>query len=464
MNCTRGAPVQPWCTRGCGYDCEVMNRDDTTSQQWTAQRTATERVAGVAVLFEAGVPCLRVAPVTAKPTAVGRGTAADLFVDDPALSRIHCEISFDGRAYTIVDKSKHGCFVDGRRVVGRTTVPTFRALRLGNSILAGETDVASLLGEKVDDRKGFIVGPRLRWAEQEIITAAKSGADILVTGETGTGKEWAAKTFHQAGPHAGGDCVTVNCAALPANLIESELFGFKKGAFSGADKERIGLFEAANRGTIFLDEIGEMPIELQPKLLRVLQERAVRRIGDAHERPIDVRFIAATNRDLEDALAAGKFRSDLYYRIARTTVHLPAFRDRIEDLAFHVTRELATQGAPPPAASLIEAVLLREWEGNARELSAAIAKAGRTAQASKAAAGSELRVDETHLSPSQALRFGIAVPVAESTTTASEPLTEAAVRSALELHENNVSAAAQALGVHRNTVHRYIARFGIRVS
>jgi transcriptional regulator of acetoin/glycerol metabolism len=442
------------------YDGLVVDRDDTTTEQVRARATVTSRAPGLAVVFQGGAPILRLQPVGEKPVAIGRGTAADLFVDDGALSRIHCEISYDGAAYTIADRSKHGTFVDGRRVIGRITVESFRALRIGESVLVAETDVGALLGEKVEDRDGFIVGPRLRWREQDLVAAARAGCDILVTGETGTGKEWASKVFHAAGADAGGPRVTVNVAAIPANLIEGELFGHVKGAFSGADRDRVGLFEAANSGTVFLDEIGDLPSDLQPKLLRVLQERAVRRLGDTRERSIDVRFVAATNRDLEDAMAAGTFRSDLYFRLAKTTVHLPALRDRIEDLAFHVARELGGRKAPPPSSTLIEAVLLREWEGNARELSSALAKAARNVGAPRGGQSHNLRVDGDCLPPGTALRGPLPVKIRHERTT--EPLTEQKLRKALEAHDGNISATAQALGVHRNTLHRHIARLGIR--
>jgi transcriptional regulator with PAS, ATPase and Fis domain len=433
MTCTRGAIVHPWCSR---------------------------RSPGLAIVFEGGAPALRLAEVGAKGISIGRGTAVDLFVDDAALSRIHCELSFDGRAYTITDRSKHGSFVDGERIDGRVTVPSFRALRIGESVLTAEIDISSLLGATVDDRGGFIVGPRLRWAEQEILAAARAGSDLLVTGETGTGKEWASKAYHGAAAHPGAPRVAINCAALAIGLVEGELFGHAKGAFDGADEARQGLLEAAQHGTVFLDEIGEIPLDVQPKLLRVLQERAIRRVGEARERTIDVRIVAATNGDLEGAIAMGKFRFDLYSRIANTTVHLPALRDRIEDLAYYVSAELAVRKAPPPAASLVEAVLLREWEGNARELSMAIAKAARSAQQTCGSMGPP-RVGAEHLPPGPT--WCASQPCKGSRAVTSQRLTEAFLRTVLDANDNNVSATAHALGVHRNTVHRYIARFGLRL-
>jgi DNA-binding NtrC family response regulator len=202
-------------------------------------------------------------------------------------------------------------------------------------------------------------------------------APVLVLGETGTGKELVARAVHASGPRGSGPFIAVNCAALPRELVESELFGYQRGAFSGAVSEGLGLFRAADGGTLFLDEVTEMPPELQAKLLRVLQEGAVRPVGAVREIPIDVRVIASSNRDPESALAAGLLRPDLYYRLSVSTVRLPPLRDRREDIAPLALHYLAVinrryrnqpQGARIINAAAVHALEARQWPGNVREL------------------------------------------------------------------------------------------------
>ena len=202
-------------------------------------------------------------------------------------------------------------------------------------------------------------------------------ATVLIEGETGTGKELVAKAIHQASPRAAGPLVAVNCAALPETLLESELFGHEKGAFTSAMNQRKGRFELADGGTIFLDEIGEVPLPMQAKLLRVLQERRFERVGGAESIEVDVRIIAATNKDLRKLSADGKFREDLYYRLNVVKIELPALRDRAEDiplLAAHFTEKYARPGTSPRqiAPEAMEILLRYDWPGNIRELENAI--------------------------------------------------------------------------------------------
>ncbi len=202
-------------------------------------------------------------------------------------------------------------------------------------------------------------------------------ATVLINGESGTGKEVVARTIHKASTRADGPWVAVNCAALPENLLESEMFGHVKGAFTGAYADKEGLFEAANGGTLFLDEISSMPLVLQGKLLRVLQEREIRRVGGNKAIPVDVRVIAASNADLEKAVANGTFRSDLYYRFAVITIDIPPLRERPEDiipLALHFVRTETDGDEPVPTITPEAARVLTsyEWPGNVRELENAI--------------------------------------------------------------------------------------------
>ena len=206
---------------------------------------------------------------------------------------------------------------------------------------------------------------------------APTAATVLINGESGTGKEVIAKTIHKNSPRANKPWVAVNCAALPENLLESEMFGHMKGSFTGAYSDKQGLFEVANGGTLFLDEISSMPLLLQGKLLRVLQEREIRRVGGTKNIPVDVRVIAASNTNLEQAVVKGTFRSDLYYRFAVFTIDIPPLRERKDDiipLARHFIRLETPEGSPIPtiAADTAESLMAYSWPGNVRELENAI--------------------------------------------------------------------------------------------
>ena len=209
-------------------------------------------------------------------------------------------------------------------------------------------------------------------AEARMVAA--SDASVLIRGESGTGKEVLARAIHRASPRAKGPFVAINCGAIPEQLLESELFGHAKGAFTGAGASRVGLFQAANGGTLFLDEIGDMPLALQVKLLRVLQERVVRPVGTTKAEPVDVRLLSATHRDLDAAMAQGQFREDLYYRLDVVSLNLPRLDERREDiplLASHFVQLLAGKYGKPVngfAPEALEALATASWPGNVRQL------------------------------------------------------------------------------------------------
>ena len=219
--------------------------------------------------------------------------------------------------------------------------------------------------------------PSMKKVCETIQKVGPTPATVLINGESGTGKEVIARTIHKASTRANGPWVAVNCAALPENLLESEMFGHVKGAFTGAFADKEGLFEAANGGTLFLDEISSMPLVLQGKLLRVLQEHEIRRVGGTKAIPVDVRVIAASNADLEKAVASGAFRGDLYYRFAVITIDIPPLRERPEDilpLALHFIRTETPEDEPVPSITPEAARVLTsyDWPGNVRELENAI--------------------------------------------------------------------------------------------
>ncbi|HVG45615.1 MAG TPA: sigma-54 dependent transcriptional regulator [Longimicrobium sp.] len=234
------------------------------------------------------------------------------------------------------------------------------------------------LKREVGEVEGFegVVGTSaaMREVMELAMRVAPFPSTVLLTGESGSGKEAVARAVHAASPRRDRGFVAVNCGAIPENLLESELFGHEKGAFTGADRAREGVFEEADGGTLFLDEIGELSVQLQVKLLRVLQERVIRRVGGSGERPVDVRVLAATARDLVEQVKAGKFRDDLYYRINVVQIHIPPLRTRPEDiplLAEHFLRrhaerlKVATPGLP---RALLPVLAAYSWPGNVREL------------------------------------------------------------------------------------------------
>lgn len=251
-----------------------------------------------------------------------------------------------------------------------------QALQL--SVPASAADTAGSLASGVQSEAWLagIVFRSARMAElmAEARMVAVSDASVLIRGESGTGKEVLARAIHRASPRAGGPFVAINCGAIPEQLLESELFGHVKGAFTGAGNSRIGLFQSANGGTLFLDEIGDMPLALQVKLLRVLQERMVRPVGATRAEPVDVRLLSATHRDLDAAMAQGQFREDLYYRLDVVSLTLPRLEARREDippLAAHFVQQVAGKYGKPIsgfAPEALEALATAAWPGNVRQL------------------------------------------------------------------------------------------------
>jgi transcriptional regulator with GAF, ATPase, and Fis domain len=295
---------------------------------------------------------------------IGSHPSNEIVITDPTVSRFHCRIARDGGRWRITDLgSRNGTRVDGVKVLA-AEIERAATIAIGDSVLrvelgASPADLAPRRGSF-----GAIVGEGAAMQRLYAIMerVAASDIDVLITGESGTGKELVATELIQRSSRAEAPVVVVDCGAISPSLVESELFGHVRGAFTGADREREGAFEAADGGTLFLDEIGELPLELQPKLLRALEQREVRRVGTNRARRIDVRVLAATNRDLEPEVNRGRFREDLYYRLAKLTVRVPPLRDRLGDIPLLAR---AFGGVPDEA---IEQMMQHDWPGNVREL------------------------------------------------------------------------------------------------
>jgi DNA-binding NtrC family response regulator len=299
----------------------------------------------------------------------------------------------------------------------------------------------------------------MRQIHETIRTTAASEASVLIVGESGTGKELIATAFHMQSDRAGKPFVRINCAAIPADLIESELFGYQKGAFTGADRDKRGLIEATSGGTLLLDEVAEMPAHLQTKLLRVLQERRLRRLGGEREISVDFRLITATNRDARQAMRDGLMREDLYFRISTICIKVPPLRERLDDLlllAEHFLHRYGLKynrrirGISQAALTLLSKY---DWPGNVRELESVIERAVLYCQ--------EEFIHPTHLPEhlqgSRPRHFKCEIPAYLTM----EEIEQEAIKQTLERTHNNVKKTAQILNLHRPTLYRKLKKFGI---
>jgi two-component system, NtrC family, response regulator AtoC len=302
---------------------------------------------------------------------------------------------------------------------------------------------------------------------ESIRRIAATEATVLVTGDSGTGKELVARSLHQLSRRSANPFVPVDCAALPESLLESELFGHEKGAFTGALSSRLGLFELAHTGTLFLDEVAELPLPLQAKLLRVLEARQLRHIGGRQFISVDVRLIAATNRDLAKAMEAGTFREDLFYRLNVIPIHVPSLRERREDiplLALHFLLKASSGGLAKPQGFSPEAMALLEqysWPGNVRELKNAVERARALAN-QDFIQPEDLPTDVRHSCGEFAER---GLPIISFKAAKQEIVTEFEARSLRELMDRtgwNIAQAARESGVHRKTIERKLKRYNLR--
>jgi DNA-binding NtrC family response regulator len=435
-------------------------------------------------LLEAGGHAVRVAEHAPAALAALADESADLVITDlrmPAMDGLQLleEVRARHANTVVVMMTAHG---DERTAV--------RALKLGawdylpkpfdneevRSLVARIHEMLALraenvrLREELADRHGSLIGgsPPMRAVYDVIRRAGPTDATVLITGESGTGKELVARALHQESRRSRGAFVAVNCSALPGELIESELFGHAKGAFTGADRDREGRFEAANGGTLFLDEVGDLAPAAQAKLLRALEERRITRVGENRERSVDVRVVAATHQPLERMAGVGSFRPDLLYRLRVIHLEIPPLRERREDilpLTIHLLDELARRHGRFVEAvsdSARRALLAYDWPGNVRELRNALERAV------VLSAGTELDaadlpatvVREASLSPAEAALAGLRYD--EALERARTAFDRAFLGAALERHDGNVTRAAEALGLHRQSLQKLLKKVGLR--
>jgi DNA-binding NtrC family response regulator len=334
------------------------------------------------------------------------------------------------------------------------------------------------LREQLQGTLGFenIIGrsPAMTKVFELVRKAARSDANILVVGDSGTGKELIARAVHANSPRAAQPFVPVDCASLPEQLLESELFGHEKGAFTGAVRAKPGLMEVAHRGTLFLDEIGELPLALQAKLLRTLQERQLRRVGGTAQIDVDVRVVSATNRDLRDAATRGQFREELYYRVNVIAIQLPPLRERAGDvklLALAFLKRYGGQRVTGFDDTALQALEAYAWPGNVRELQNVVERACALADGDRVThrdlpdyllQGGGVRSAASPSGGALTLSPSGDLPLKDAKDKWMRVLEASYLRDLLERHGDNVSAAAKAAGIDRKTFHRLINKYQIR--
>ena len=391
--------------------------------------------------------------------SVGSAPGNDLLIGDATVSRLHAELVVKDQSVWVRDLgSRNGTFVEAVQVI-EARIPDGGRVRIGNTELAvayGATQTSIALWPSHE--LGSLLGrsDAMRECFARIARIAKDDATVLVQGETGTGKELVAKTIHELSLRAAEPFIVVDCGALPENLLESELFGHAKGSFTGAAQSRAGAFEYADRGTVFLDEIGELPLAMQPKLLRVLESRTVRRIGESNQRPVQIRIIAATHRDLRRMVNDGTFREDLYFRLAVLPIVVPPLRDRLEDIPDLVRSFLPDAGALQP--ELLGELAKRPWLGNVRELRNFVARARVLGAAD--ALGDD-GPTSSRAAPTSAESFP-AIDTGESfreiRTRWLDHLEREYVKKLLATHQGNISAVGKAAGLDRTYIYRLIRK------
>lgn len=402
---------------------------------------------------------------------IGREAPADVVIPVQAVSRAHAEIVYERGGFTLRDlNSTNGTLLDGH-VVREARLESGQELRLGDAILKFvDADIEGYAGYRIDgqmlgsqrhapDNPLFVGGYQVDRIASELTKIGGSLLSVLLLGESGTGKEVVARELHRLSGRQGGFCA-VNCAAIPGNLLESELFGYKRGAFSGADRDKPGLIRTAHGGTLLLDEIGDMPLAAQAKLLRVLQTREVFPVGATKPEPVDVRVVCATHRDLKKMQVENKFRGDLFARLNEYQLRLPPLRDRKEDVYLLLKTFFSRHGKPAlePSFRFMTALLHYDWPYNVRELEAC---------AKRCIALSETTSVEAEHLPDQINvemeAYGTPAP-GSPLDRADNPRgapSEQDLIALLVRHQGNVAAVGRELGKARMHVHRWLKKYEI---
>jgi two-component system, NtrC family, response regulator GlrR len=442
---------------------------DTVSSLGAKKRPIVRRTPGLIVLLDGGKPRTQgsVVSLAGKATLrIGRAEDCDLTLDDETASRQHAEFVLDGEARVRDCQSRQGTFVDGVRVEN-AVLQDGSLLRIGRSLLLYLHDSEGHVSFEPDLRLRDLVLAGGFWARRLIDFSerfASADVSLMLLGETGVGKEVAAHVIHQMSGRKG-PFRAVNCAAIQTELADSELFGHKRGAFSGANETRVGHIESAEGGTLLLDEVGDLPLALQVKLLRAIETREFHSVGSTELRKVNVRFLAATSRDLEGMVNAGTFRQDLLFRLQGIKLLIPPLRERREEIPWIVLAATQRFGCTITAKAM-EHLMLRDYRGNVREL-LSVLNVGLLNARYDNPQHTEIEVwhlaEDTGATPSVRPRLSAeaAASTREVPLGAIAPSDEQ-VRAALALEAGNVSRAAVRLGVHRAQVYRVLRAEGMQ--
>jgi DNA-binding NtrC family response regulator len=415
----------------------------------------TPRAAAAAwLVIAAGTPDERRIEIGEAPVCIGSDAAAQVSVRDPHVSRRHAEIACTNGTFVLRDlQSRNGTYVDGI-AVKEAILHGPATIRVGGTTIRFETEARSpALGPR---RMGDAVGssPEMQAVFEMLERLAPSDLTITLLGETGVGKDVLACAVHDASARRDGPFIVFDCGAATPTLIESALFGHEKGAFTGANNAVAGAFERAHGGTLFFDEIGELSLDLQPKLLRALEQRKVQRIGSTVELSVDVRILAATNRDLEAEVAQGRFRQDLFFRLSAAVVAVPPLRARIADLPELVDAILTSEGRRLRVTrDTLDALASYDWPGNVRELRNVLMAAAAMADADLLEPRHLLLFKQRRRDPTLA-DFPLGGRSLES-------IERAAIVQTLKGADGNKVRAAKALGIAASTLYEKMRRYGI---
>ena len=409
-------------------------------------------------------------------TTIGKRETNDIVLIDKTISRNHLEIEYASDSFLLKDLgSTNGTYINGTKVKEAYLVPG-DVIKIGNTLVEFQAfDEKVAIEPSAKEIFGMMVGKsrKMRQIFAILEKIAPSNASVIIEGETGTGKDLVAQAIHEHSARRSKPYVVFDCTGVAANLIESELFGHEKGAFTGAVRSRPGIFESANGGTVFIDEIGDLPIDLQPKLLRALESREVRRGGSNAPTKIDVRVLSATNRNLKKDVGEGRFREDLYYRMSVVKISLPPLRDRTEDIPLIVERILSNSKFNKTATALkvvrvedeaLKLLMRYPWPGNVRELANVMERACAFVDGDTIARNhldfifAEMGGDEER---TDRMRIDANLPLKEAKQQIVEVFEKEYLEDLLKRNNHNLSKAAREAKVDRKHIRNLLKKYGI---